>query len=122
MSGINVPLPELVQVPEVDPPLTTALMAASGLFAQVNNAGPASTNGAGVIVIITFCETGVQAFVAVKVSVTVPAAVSALLGIYVALNVVLFGVNVPLPLLVQMPLPVLDVADKSTVALFAHTV
>jgi len=75
-----------------------------------------------VIVITTFCATSVQAFVAANVSVTVPAAVSAALGVYVAFSVVADGANVPLPFVVQIPVPVLDDAESSTVALFAQTV
>jgi hypothetical protein len=42
----------------------------------------------------------------VKVNVTVPAAISAALGVYIALSVVLFGLNVPVP-----PDHVADVAE-----------
>jgi hypothetical protein len=70
---------------------------------------------------ITFCETGVHPLVEVKVSVTVPAAVSAALGEYDAFKVDADGEKVPLPLVVHTPVPVLEVAESKTEALFAHT-
>ncbi len=57
--------------------------------------------------VITFeSVTGAQSLVEVKVNVTVPAVVSVVLGTYVAFNVVASGVNVPLPLVVHIPVVV----------------
>lgn len=81
VEGEKVPVPVVVHDPVFEPPPITALKDAFGLLAQVNKSGPAFTNGAGVIVIITFCEIGVQPFVDVNVSVTFPAAVSTPLGL-----------------------------------------
>jgi len=58
----------------------------------------------------------------VNVSTTLPAAVSALLWEYVGFNEVDEGENVPEPLVVHTPLPVVDVADITTPGLFAHIV
>src|SRR5215212_1742234 len=58
----------------------------------------------------------------VRVSVTVPAVISAALGVYTAFRVVLLGLNVPVPRL-QIPVdapPVIDPA-RVTLAEDAHT-
>src|ERR1051326_2269870 len=65
---------------------------------------------------------GVQPLVEVSLRVTVPAAVSAALGMYVPFSVVLFGENVPLPLVLHTPVPVLEVPFSVTFALLAQTV
>ena len=57
----------------------------------------------------------------VRISVTLPAVVSAVLGIYVAFKVLAFGVNVPLPLVLHVPEPVLDVPFKVTLGLVLQT-
>ena len=58
--------------------------------------------------------------VEVSVIVTDPAARSAALGMYVALSVVLFGLNVPLPLVLHTPLPVLELPFNVIFGLFTH--
>jgi hypothetical protein len=58
----------------------------------------------------------------VNVNVIVPAAVSALLGVYVGFRILEAGENVPLPLVVQFPAPVVEVAESVTAPLLAHTV
>ncbi len=50
--------------------------------------------------------------VEVKVSVIVPARISAGLGIYVAFSVLLFGEKVPVPLVLHCPEPVLDLPSS----------
>src|ERR1043166_4968162 len=56
----------------------------------------------------------------VSISMTDPAVVSAVLGTYVALSVVAFGVNVPVPVVVQMPEPVEEVPFSGRSGLFLH--
>ena len=65
---------------------------------------------------------GLQPPLAVKVKVTVPAAVSALLGMYVAFKVFAFGEKIPLPEVVHVPVPVEEVALRETLSLLAQTV
>ena len=61
--------------------------------------------------------------VLVKVRVNEPDVMSAALGMYVAFNVKLSGVNVPVPLDVHIPpLAKLTDPDKLTLELFAQTV
>ena len=57
----------------------------------------------------------------VKISTTLPAVRSLPPGIYVALSVVLLGVNVPPPSVVQTPLPVVDVPFNAAFGLFTQT-
>ena len=61
-------------------------------------------------------------FEVVRVRITLPAAVSAELGMYEALRAVAVGVKVPVPEVVHVPLPVEEVPLRETTLLFAHTV
>ena len=67
---------------------------------QIVRAVPALTIGVGLIVITTWSVTAAQgpagSFV-VNVNVTVPALISAALGVYTALSEVAPGLNVPVP-------------------------
>ena len=63
-------------------------------------------NGAAGIVIFMLSVMVVQPLVEVSVKFTEPFAMSDALGVYNAFNVVLFGVNVPVPLVVQIPVVV----------------
>ncbi len=58
--------------------------------------------------------TGVQLPVEVSVRVTVPSAMSPMLGTYCAFKVVAFGEKVPLPLDVQMPEVLPPVTDPAS--------
>jgi len=122
-EGEKLPSPDVVQF---TPPamVNEAPSVTRLLFAQTVWSTPALAVGASVNVTIIWSLTAGQAplFVEVNVSVTEPAAVSALLGVYVALGVLTLGENVPLPVLVQVPLPVLEEAPSRTAALFAQTV
>lgn len=122
-DGANVPVPVLDQLM----PLATANVPFSettGLLAQTVASNPASTVGASVMVTIiwSFIDAHAPLFDEVNVNVTVPAAVSAALGVYVAFSVVAEGANAPLPVVVQMPLPVEEDPFSVTTALFAQTV
>jgi len=122
-DGEKLPSPELVQL---TPPATlnVALSATGLLFTQTLWSGPALIVGALVIVTVIWSPTDEQTplFVEVKVSVTDPAAVSEPLGEYVAFGSPVFGANTPLPLLVHIPLPLLEEAPSCTAALFAQAV
>ena len=76
------------------------------------------------MVTTTWLEAAAQPplLVEVRVSVTVPAVVSALLGTYIAPKVLAFGENVPVPLVVHIPEPVLEVPLNETESLLAQTV
>ena len=83
------------------------------------------TVGEGVMVITIVFVTGAHAplFVDVSVSVTVPAATSAALGVYTAFIVVLFGENIPVPDVVHTaPVETVNEPFNVTFALFAQTV
>ena len=60
-------------------------------------------------------------FIEVNIKFTKPAVVSAVLGVYVGLRTALFGVNVPVPELVHVPLPVEEYPFNTTTGLFLHT-
>ena len=62
--------------------------------------------------------------VVVSVSVKIPAAVSAELGVYVAFSVVAVGEKVPVPAVLQVPPEATELTEpfKVTSELFAHTV
>jgi len=119
--GEKVPLPLLVHVPL--PVLDEPLSAAAALFAHTVTSLPASTIGGCVKVTIIVSCSGRQLplLVVVRNSVTVPAVVSAVLGTYVALSVFAFGENVPLPDVLQVPVPVLLEPFSETFGLLMHT-
>jgi hypothetical protein len=75
-------------------------------------------------VIVILLVTGLHAplFFEVRVRITLPAVVSALLGVYVALSVVLLGVNTPVPLLLHCAEPVLELPFSEIISLLAQTV
>jgi hypothetical protein len=111
LLGANVPAPPL-HVPDVADPPTEPARVTFGLAAQTVWSIPALTVGDGLIVIKTWSLVAVQVpggSLVVKVNVTVPAVISAAVGVYTALSVELFGVKVPAP-----PLHVPEVADPPT--------
>lgn len=124
VEGEIVPVPIVDQIPVVVAPLITAVKFASGLFEHTFTSAPAETEGPSVIVTTITSVMTEQEFVELKVSVTEPEVVSAALGIYVAFKVLSFGLNIPLPLVLQIP--VLEVPFtvpfNKTDALFAQTV
>src|ERR1700739_507173 len=61
-------------------------------------------------------------FVVVRVRITEPVPVSALLGMYIAFNIPLLGEKVPLPFVLHIPELVVELPFKETESLFAHTV
>ena len=67
------------------------------------------TVAAGVMVMVTLSVTAAQGPTVVKVSVAVPAVISAALGVYAAVNVEALGLKVPVP-----PLQVPPVAEPLT--------
>ena len=95
----------------------------AGLFAHTEAFGPASTVGAGVIVITLLLDTALQLPLPVEVSVnvTVPAATSAALAVYVALNVVAFGLNEPVPPLHVPPVAPVTLPLKAACGSLAQT-
>ena len=96
--GANVPLPPLHVTVIAAPPIVPANVTV--LPAHIVCAGPASTVATGSSVITTLSETaghGPAGSFVVKVNVTEPAVISAALGVYTAVSVVLLGVNVPVP-------------------------
>src|SRR6185437_2791931 len=103
--GLNVPLPRVVQIPFVEPPDMLPLSDAVVVPVHINIGAPASISGEGLKVTFIVSLTALHAPLPVDVSIrlTKPAAVSAELGLYVAFNVVLFGVNAPLPPVLQIP-------------------
>ncbi len=80
MEGLKVPLPLVDQIPVLVAPLIVPLNTAFGLLAQTEISLPAFAPGASVIVITTLSVTTTQPPVEVRVNVTVPADVSAVLG------------------------------------------
>jgi len=106
LDGLNVPVPELDQipVPVVDVPVRLTF----GLFPQTVILFPAVTVTLEMNVITMVSVTGLQFPLPVDVStsVTLPAVVSALLGLYEPVNEVLDGVNVPVPELDHCPVEV----------------
>src|SRR5688572_24723189 len=101
LFGLKLPVPLVLQVavPVLVVPFSTTL----GLFTHTESSIPAFTTGASVIVMTTWSCTARQVPlpVVVTVIVTVPAAVSALLGIYVTVGETLLGVKLPVPDVVQ---------------------
>ena len=65
--------------------------------------------GAKITSTVSSSDKQVPLFDEVRISSTWPAVVSAVLGMYVAFSVVLFGENEPVPIVVQVPEPVVDV-------------
>src|SRR6186713_2461729 len=96
----------------------------AGALAQTTPLAPALTIGAGVNVMMRVSLAGVQLPlpVVVSVSVTWPPAMSPAPGTYVAFNVLVFGVNVPVPPLHTPPVAVTTLPPSETEALFPHTV
>ena len=80
-DGLNDPLPPLQRPPVA--PLTVPASWALGWLAQLVSAGPASASGAGVMVMTTWSLTGLLLPLPtdVRVRVTLPAAISAALGV-----------------------------------------
>jgi hypothetical protein len=121
LSGVNVPVPLVLHCP--DPVADVPFSEIASLFAQTVTSDPAFTFGIGVYVTVIDLVTGIQVplLPEVKVNVTLPAAVSALLAMYVAFNVFAFGENAPVPVVFHTPEPVLDEPLSNTFALFLHT-
>ncbi len=121
--GENVPVPKVVHtpLPVVEVPLSAAL----GLLMQTEIVVPAFTRGASVIVTTMVSVTEIHSPLPVVVSIifTLPAAVSAALGVYVPFMSVM-SEKLPVPLLVDQLPPVATVNDpfSVTTALLAHTV
>ena len=80
-EGLKEPLPPLHRPPVA--PLTVPASWALGWLAQLVSAGPASASGAGVMVMTTWSLTGLLLPLPtdVRVRVTLPAAISAALGV-----------------------------------------
>ena len=121
LFGVNIPLPDVVHEPE--PVLEVPFKSTDALFAQTVTLLPALTTGWGVNITVIELFSGRQfpLLVEVSVSTTEPAAKSAALGIYVAFSVVGLGVKLPLPEVVQVPVPVLEYPFSETLGLFTHT-
>src|SRR5688572_12438540 len=83
---------------------------------------PALATGAGVIYTVVVVDAGLQPplFVLLSVNVTIPAVMSAPPGRYIPFT--MLGEKEPVPLVVQVPDPVVDVPVSATEALFAQTV
>jgi hypothetical protein len=124
LFGEKVPLPDVDQ----EPPDATVTLPASNtlaLLAQTVLSAPAFAVGAGVIVTTIASLTAVHVPIPVvrSVSVTVPAALSAALGTYVAFSVVLLGVKVPDPDVDHdPPEAIVTLPFSATFALLAQTV
>ncbi len=104
--GEKVPVPALVQVPL--PVEEVPLRATTLLLAQTVRLLPAFTVGIGVKNIFTVSFTALQVplLVEVRMRFRLPAATSAALGTKVVVSTVAEGVKVPVPAVVQVPLPV----------------
>src|ERR1051326_5236147 len=123
LFGTNVPVPVVLHAPPVA--TVTVPFRFTPDPAQIVWSGPAFTVGAGVYVIVMVSLVAMHALAAVRISITLPFAVSEALGVYVALSVESLGENVPVPLVVvQMPVPFppVIVPPSTTTALFAQTV
>jgi hypothetical protein len=123
LFGEKAPVPDedhVAPVAMVNEPLreTTAL------FAQTVWSAPAFAVGAGVIVIVNWSVTGRHPplFAVARVSVTLPAALSAALEVYDALSVFASGEKVPVPEDVHVPAPVEEIPLSVITELFAQTV
>src|SRR5262245_15998607 len=122
--GLNVPVPPF-QVPVDTVPETLPLSATCGLVEHTAWSGPAFTTVLGSMVITIWSLTaghGPLGSLVVSVRVTLPAAISAAVGVYVALRAVGLGLNVPAPPLqvpIDAPPPMLPAS--CTCGLLAHT-
>src|ERR1700749_547034 len=122
LFGVNVPLPDVLHVPEPvdEEPFNTWL----GLLKQTLASAPAETFGAFVIVtnMVSVAALQFPFPLVVSIMLTLPAVVSTLLGIYVVFKLELLGENEPVPVLDQTP-PVATVTEpvKATLALLPHT-
>jgi hypothetical protein len=108
-AGVKVPVPLGVdQIPVVGTEPTKVALA---LLAQIVWSAPALTKLPAAIVRTIWSVTVLQVPfpVLVSVIVTVPAVISAALGAYVTLSVVLLGMNVPDPVLVHIPTLATDI-------------
>ena len=123
--GVNVPEPEVVQIPLVLPPETLPFNDAIIVPLHNTIVEPALTNGDGLYVIIIVSVTAVQVPFPVEVImiVSLPLLIAAVSGIYVVVKLILSGLNVPL-LRVDQRTPVAfnTVPVNETDALFEHTV
>jgi hypothetical protein len=121
---VKVPLPLVDQVPEFVT-VTVPLKDAFGDDLQITWSTPAFTVGALVIltVITEVTARHCPLPVVLNVNVTVPALISAALGVYVAFNVFAFGEKVPVPDVVHVPpvLPPEIFPFRLTAGLLAHT-
>src|SRR5512146_65908 len=98
----------------------------TGLLAHTLWSGPAFTVAAGLIVTTSESDTaghGPAGSSVLNVKVTLPAAMSAAEGLYVALSVVAFGVKTPVPLLLHVPVPAPPpiTPANTTAGLLEHT-
>lgn len=122
--GVKLPVPSVVHVPL--PVELLPLSEAFGLLIQTEILAPALTNGALVMVTIMVSVTGLHRPTPVVVSMmaTLPLAVSAASGIYVAERVVLLGEKVPPPDDDHNPPVTVPLTDplNEIVGLFAQTV
>src|SRR3972149_1318009 len=122
-ESLKVPEPPVVHLPVEVPPQTAPASVTFGLLAQTVWSVPALTYIPGLIVTIIASLTAVHnpLPVVVRVKVTLPAAVSASLGEYVAPRFVEAGAKEPDPDVVQFP-PVATVTepDSVTFGAFAH--
>ncbi len=120
LLGLNVPVPELDHEPPVAI-VTLPVKATVALLAQTLISLPAFAVGPGVIVTTIVFVTGLHPplLVEVKVSVTVPAEISAALGMYTPF--IVFGEKLPLPLEVHVPVVVVEKPFKLIFGLFEHT-
>jgi len=118
----KVPVPAVVQAPPVAVPPTEP-----GRFTLATSphnvwSGLALAVGPGGMVMVTLVEAGVAhppIALGCNVSVTVPAAISPAVGVYMAFKVFLFGLNVPAPPTQALGLPV---PARFTGKLLVHTV
>ena len=105
MLGRKIPVPVVPHVPDDAPPPTCPFSVTDELLAHTATSLPAFEVPGGSIVIVAWSDTALQLplLVDVNVSITLPAVTSPALHWYVALSVVLFGTNVPVPVVVQIP-------------------
>src|SRR5690606_35697466 len=122
LPGLYRPLPPLHCTPVA--PVTVAFSTASALLAQRVWSAPAFTVGAGMMVKVTWSVSARQSPLpaVVRVSVTLPAAISAALGVYNALSVMALGLKVPVPPLHTPPVAPFTVPASWIWLLLAHTV
>ena len=116
----NVPVPDVVHVPL--PVEEVPVRETTELFAQTVTSLPALTVGAGVNVtrMLSSSELQFPLLDVLRISITLPAAISEASGLYVALSVRLSGEKVPPPKVVQMPEPEVEVPFSETAGLFSQ--